>query len=36
MDAITKNCKAAPKIKEWRRENRVHVLKEFIAWIFCL
>ena len=36
MDAIMKNCKAAPKIKEWHRENRVDVLKEFIAWIFCL
>jgi hypothetical protein len=36
MDAITKNCKAAAKIKEWRRDNRADVLNTLIAWIFCL
>ena len=36
MDAITKNCKAAAKIKEWRRENRADVLYMLIARIFCL
>ena len=36
MDAIRKNCKAAAKIKEWRRGNHADVLNVLIAWIFCL